>query len=269
MQPFLVALRRSLYRFLTMAPVPTGEPPGSSDDSAVLLTPSSIDEGAGMGMKMGSSMETHVSPSASEESWARGILDGRRPPAYPGGTEGPVSQAPPAAAAIIVPSAESAPTTSPESGFVGAFGAGSVPVAHQPGTEEMGEGSPVVSKATGSYSSSSSNGIGPVEVGVGANPAEAVAPLPPPPGATANRADQNTALLPPLSSVPSPSAKLNDSAAGGERAEETGDLALLDASEMGGAIDALLGEGILEGFGEEGSGEEDFLPLLHGIFSDG
>lgn len=268
-----VVLRRSLYRFLTTARVPTGGPPVSCDDEAVPLTPSTTDGGV--------DMETSSTSSASEESWARGILVERRQPGDRGGAERPVAQGPPAAAAARVSSAEAAPITYPELRLMGAFGAGSVPVAQQPGTKELGAAppgflrSPAVSISTGSCSNSSSSSIGPVEVGAGSSPAAAAAapPLPPPPGAETIRTDQKPALLSLLSSVPSPSAKLNttaelnDSAAGGEGTEGIGDLELLDASEMEGAIDELLGEGILEGFGE-GSGEEDILQHLNGIFSD-
>jgi len=270
---------RSLYRFLTTAS-PAGVPHDLPGDEAVPLTPSSIDGKAGM--------DTSSTFSVSGESWARGIFDERWQPTDPGGAEGQPSNGVPAAAAATACSIPTAPTAYPESGFVRALGGGSVPVVQQSGAQEVGAvagfgsgaGPPAVSIATGSCSTTTSN-IGPVQIGAGGSappaPARAPAapPLPPPSEATANCVYRNAAPLPRLSSMPSPSAKLqttaesNKSATGGEGAEGSEDLGLLNASEIAGAIDGLLGEGILEGFGEEVSGEGDMLPLLTEVFGDG
>ncbi len=266
-----------MYQFLTTAPYPAGIPHGwSDDDEAVPLTPSTVDEDV--------DIDTSSTSSVSGESWARGIFDERRQPADSRGAEGQPSKGASAAAAA---GAGSAPPSYAESGF----GARSVPVAQHLGAKELravsdfrpGAGSPAVSIATGS--------IGPAEIGAGgsaavaavatvaeAPPPAAAPPLPLPPEAMGSCARQQAAPLPRLSSVPSLSspsievkttAETNNSARGGGEAEDDGDLELLDASEMEGAIDALLGEGILEAFGEEVSGAEDMLPLLTGVFGDG
>ena len=297
---------RSLYSFLTTPSAPAEEPPGSSE--AVPLTPTSIDEDVDTKMMSTSSdMDTSVSSSASDVSWAKGIFDGRRQqPAEPGGAEGTVPLAPPVPTAARVGSAEAAPTTYSAAGFVAAFGAGAVPVAQQTATMELGAvpgfgpgaGSHAVSIATescnGSSSSGSSGGLGLVEGGTGGkaaavaaavavpvtSPAGAAAAAAPSPSAeaAANRALEKAAPLPVLPSVPSPSsssqqlnnaAESNNSASGEKEGEVTGEVALLDSSEVDGAIDALLGEGLLEGFGEEVSGEEDLLPYLTEMLGEG
>lgn len=151
--------------------------------------------------------------------------------------------------------------------------------------------------ASGCYSSRSSRGTGPVEVSAGGSaPASGAAQPPPPPapptpwapaappttvsaGHVIHRAHEEgggSAPLPLLSSVhssssPSPgihaTALPNNAAPGG-----TGGAELLGPSELEGpnsaglldAVNALLGEAVLEGFGEEGSSEEDLLQLFEG-----
>ena len=161
---------------------------------------------------------------------------------------------------------------------------------------------PAVPTTTFSSSSSSSSSIGHGEAGAGGSaggravpapaPAIAVPPAaaaaaavvatlartPAPSEATANHAHKRAPPPPLLASVPSPSspsaqqlptnAKSNTSAPGINGAEGTRGVALLNASEVE-AIDALLGEAIMAGFGEEVSGQEDVLPFLTEMSGDG
>ena len=288
---------RSLYGFLTTPPAPTGQSSGSSDDEAVPLSPTSIDEDVG-NMSIGSNMAAKISSSVPDESWARGIfVDERQQVTDPGVAEELASEGPPGAATARATLAEATTTIFPASGIVGAFDAGAVPVAtlaRQPGAKEVdmipgfgpGAGSRAVSIATCSCSGgSSSSSIGPVKADAGAKAGAAAAsppppppPSPPPAEGTTNRAIERADPLPLLPSAPSPSSPLaqqlnattesNSSALGGEGAEDAGGVELLDALEVE-RIDALLGEGFLEGFGEELSGGEDMLPFFTETLNEG
>jgi len=264
----LPAIRdRSVYNFLAKVPAPTGEPVGLSEDAltsaasnsttgvleAIPFIPKSRDD---VEVDVNLDREMSHSSSASDDSWARRIF-AERLPADPRDGKGQASQGAPAEAATRVGSA-SAAAQAPAcraAGFVGAFGDGAAPVAQPPEARGLGMGS-VCGPAAGSSA-----------VLVTSPPA-----LPP---TMASSAEHGTNCAHPeeggaaplllLSSVPSASAP---SAPG----EEADDLELLDASELEGpnaaglldALDAFLGDAVLEGVGEEVSSEEDLLPLLEG-----
>ncbi len=174
--------------------------------------------------------------------------------------------------------------------FVGASGCGAVPVVQQPGarglrmTSGFGLAAPSSAVSIGAHSfcsdSSSNRGsysIGSIEVGTGGSAVPATAAPAPVPAAAAaeptmasaehdtssGRREAGSAQLPLLSSAPSASSP----SAPGEAAKGLG---LLEASELEeanalgrlDAIDAFLGEAVLEGFGEHVSNEEDLLSFL-------
>lgn len=126
-----------------------------------------------------------------------------------------------------------------------------------------------------------SNSVGPVEAGTAGDAAAMAAAAPPraaplPLTAAGQRVDRplaqreggGAAPLPPL---PSAQTSKGSTAPGPAEVGDNTGLELLDASELVGAeaagfldaVDALLGEAILEGFGE-GSSEEDMLPFFEG-----
>lgn len=246
---------------------------------------------------MTSSRSTAYSSATSDESWARGVFDKRRQPADTkegGHGEGSAS----AAGAATAPGGATAAPAGPEedlgeaSGFAGAFGGSSVgPEPHPRGTG-LGSGFGARAGSAGSIAASSissgtsSNSVGPV----GAGSSGGVASTPPPPAAAAvaapftaagqdanrsldQRERDGAALLPLLPLVPpTPTSNAAPGPAGsGGNGNGNTRLELLDTSELEGAeaaglldaVDALLGEAALEGFGEGGS-EEDMVPFFEG-----
>jgi len=275
---------RSLYNVLAKVPVLAGEPASLSDDAitsaasisttgvleAISFTPSS--EGENVGMDMNLERDTSYSSSASDDSWARSIFAERRPADGRDG-KGQASHGAPAEAATRSGSASAgAPASAyPTPGFVGSFGGGAGPVGQPPGPRVLGMGSglrPAAGSPTVSIGAHS-NRTWPMEVFAGGSAAPAAEPR------NLASAEHGTNCAHPeaggsaplslLSSVPSAS---SPPAPG----EKTDDLELLDASELEGpnaaglldALDAFLGEAVLEGLGEEGSSEEDLLPFFEG-----
>lgn len=292
--PFFLRFR-SMYGFLLTVPIsaggraelPTDACAASSTttvDHAASLTPTGENKGIGINRTM--NMGTSMSSLASNESWAKGIFDKRRQPAKLGGGKGSMFEAPTAADAARVSSAEAVPTLLPESGFVEPYGTGVVLKEQQPGACGVGAGfgsgqesrSSAVSIATGSYCSSSSDSSGPCEAGPAGSAAVATAVPPeiPSPPTAAKRADQDGLPPLPLPLLSSPSLLSTERNSAALEGEETGALELLDASEFEGAntaglldaVDALLGEAVLKGFGEKDSNEGDMLPICSRIFSD-
>jgi len=274
-------------------PALNGAPAGLSDQAftstaststtvvpeGVPLTPKSEDEDRGVDINLNT--DESYSPSTSDDSWAKRIFAERLPADARDG-KGQVFHGAPAEAATRVGSASAA--AYPPPGCEGAFGGGAFPVAQQLGARGQSTGSgfgPAAgssavstgaryccsnscSKNTGGNSSWSTKvGTG----GSAAAPAAAPSPSRAPGHGIhgAHREGVGSAPLSLLSSLPS---ALSRSAPG----EDTEGLELFDVSELEGAnaaglldaVDALLGEAVLEGFGEGGSSEDDLQPFCSG-----
>lgn len=274
---------------------PTGEGPGSSDDTSKSTASDpttttseaepfapNVEEEDRVSMPM--NMDTSSSSFTSGETWARGIFDKRREEAGVKGGKRQASLGASAATAAKVSSTPPPPPASaantsvtkyPASGFVGALSGGAGPGPQYPGATGLGAGSGIGRRAESSVTSShgrssSTTGLGPLNVGAGSSaapppPASPASAAPPPAtgsvGQDMSRIYQEggsapLSLFSPVPFASSPSAELNNAPPGEEQTEG---LELLDASELEeanaagvlDAVDALLGEAALEGFGEE------------------
>eukprot|EP00903_Cladosiphon_okamuranus_P014222 g13213.t1 len=236
---------------------------------------------------------TSFSPGATDESWARGVFDKHRQSAQTAATGPPRAPEPEPAElgeASGFEGAFSSSTGKERQPRATAVGSGFAVRARSAGSMTAS----ISSSISTSVSDSASDG--PIEAGnvtAGVATFTAAAPAPAPSSTAAGR-DVDLSLdrsldkrqgdgpvsLPLLATVPSaPSAPSSSSNAAPDHRDSDksmingdadGGLALLDAYELEGAegaglldaVDALLGEAALEGFGEEGGSEEDLLPLF-------
>lgn len=228
---------------------------------------------------------TSCSSTASDESWARGIFGKRRHPADTTKGGNWKTACPPSIATGAVAGAAAAPAAAPAtappelgaaSGFAGAFG-DSVGNGHHPRDTgvEFGFGPSAGLAGSATDGGISSNSAGPVSAGDAAAVTAAASTAAAQDGNRSldqqDRQGEEVALFPLLSSAPS--AQTGNAAPGPAEMDGNGNgnggLELLHASELEGAeaagffdaLDELLGDVVLEGFGE-GGGEKGTPPFV-------